>query len=73
VPAAVGYAEVIGVFATFLSPALMGAVINLTGSFAWAFIAFTICEAIVLVVMLVLARETSPADAIDLARPASAR
>jgi MFS family permease len=73
VPAAVGYAEVIGVFATFLSPALMGAVINLTGSFAWAFIAFTICEAIVLVVMLVLARETSPADAIDLARPASVR
>jgi MFS family permease len=73
VRAAVGYAEVIGVFATFLSPALMGAVINLTGSFAWAFIAFTICEAIVLVVMLVLARETSPADAIDLARPASVR
>ncbi len=73
VPAAVGYAEVIGVFATFLSPALMGAVINLSGSFAWAFIAFTICEAIVLALMLMLARDTSPAGAIDLARPASAR
>jgi MFS family permease len=73
VPAAVGYAEVIGVFATFLSPALMGAVINLSGSFAWAFIAFTICEVIVLLLMLVLARDTSPAAAIDLARPASAR
>ena len=73
VPAAVGYAEVIGVFATFLSPALMGAVINLSGSFAWAFIAFTICEVIVLLLMLVLARDTSPAGAIDLTRPASAR
>jgi MFS family permease len=73
VPAAVGYAEVIGVFATFLSPALMGAVINLSGSFAWAFIAFTICEVIVLLLMLLLARDTSPAGAIDLTRPASAR
>jgi MFS family permease len=73
VPAAFGYAEVIGVFATFLSPALMGAVINLSGSFAWAFIAFTICEVIVLLLMLVLARDTSPAGAIDLTRPASAR
>ena len=73
VPAAVGYAEVIGVFATFLSPALMGAVINLSGSVAWAFIAFTICEVIVLLLMLVLARDTSPAGAIDLTRPASAR
>jgi MFS family permease len=59
VPAAVGYAEVMGVFATFLSPALMGAVINVTGSFAWAFIAFTLCEVIVLIVLLVLAREPS--------------
>ena len=53
--------------------ALMGAVINLSGSFAWAFIAFTICEVIVLLLMLVLACDTSPAAAIDLARPASAR
>jgi MFS family permease len=59
VPAAIGYAEVIGVFATFLSPALMGAVINITGSFAWAFIAYTLCEVIVLLVLLVLAREPS--------------
>jgi cyanate permease len=59
VPAAVGYAEVMGVFATFLSPALMGAVINITGSFAWAFIAFTLCEVVVLIVLLVLAREPS--------------
>jgi MFS family permease len=73
VPAAVGYAEVIGVFAMFLSPALMGAVINITGSFAWAFVAFTLWEVVVLVVMLVLAREASPLGRIDLARPASAR
>ena len=69
VPAAVGYAEVMGVFATFLSPALMGAVINITGSFAWAFVAYTICEVIVLIVLLVLARE--PAGSVA-AQPASA-
>jgi predicted MFS family arabinose efflux permease len=57
VPAAVGYAEVMGVIATFISPSLMGAVINMTGSFAWAFVAYTICEVIVLVVLLVLARD----------------
>jgi predicted MFS family arabinose efflux permease len=59
VPAAIGYAEVMGVFATFLSPSLMGLVINITGSFAWAFIAYTLCEVAVLVVLLVLAREPS--------------
>ena len=59
VPAAIGYAEVIGVFATFLSPSLMGAVINITGSFAWAFIAYTLCEVIVLLVLLVLAKDPS--------------
>ncbi len=73
VPAAIGYAEVFGVFATFLSPSLMGAVINITGSFAWAFVAFTLCEVVVLIVMLVLARETSSARSIELARTASAR
>jgi MFS family permease len=59
VPAAIGYAEVMGVFATFLSPSLMGAVINITGSFAWAFAAYTLCEVAVLIVLLVLAREPS--------------
>jgi MFS family permease len=73
VPAAVGYAEVIGVFATFLSPSLMGVVIHASGSFTWAFIAFTICEVIVLLAMLVLARDSSPAPSAELARPASAR
>jgi len=69
VPAAIGYAEVMGVFATFLSPSLMGAVINITGSFAWAFIAYTICEVLVLIVFLVLARD--PAGSVA-AQPASA-
>ena len=31
----------------------MGAVISITGSFAWAFIAYTLCEVIVLLVLLV--------------------
>lgn len=69
VPAAIGYAEVMGVFATFLSPSLMGAVINITGSFAWAFVAYTLCEVVVLIVLLILARE--PAGSIAV-RPASA-
>jgi MFS family permease len=69
VPAAVGYAEVMGVIATFISPSLMGAVINITGSFAWAFIAYTVCEVLVLIVLLVLARE--PVGSIT-AQPASA-
>ncbi len=73
VPAAVGYAEVFGVFATFLSPSLMGAVINITGSFAWAFVAFTLCEVVVFIVMLAVARETSSVRSIELARTASAR
>ena len=41
---------------------LMGAVINITGSFAWAFIAYTVCEVIVLLVLLVLARDSSPSS-----------
>jgi MFS family permease len=69
VPAAVGYAEVMGVIATFISPSLMGAVINISGSFAWAFIAYTVCEVLVLIVLLVLARE--PVGSIT-AQPASA-
>jgi len=70
VPAAIGYAEVMGVFATFLSPSLMGAVINITGSFAWAFVAYTVCELLVLIVLLVLAREPA-GSAVGAAKPAS--
>jgi cyanate permease len=59
-----------GVFATFLSPSLMGAVINITGSFAWAFVAYTVCELLVLIVLLVLAREPA-GSAVGAAKPAS--
>jgi MFS family permease len=72
VPAAVGYAEVMGVIATFISPSLMGAVINITGSFAWAFVAYTICEVLVLIVLLVLAREPAAGRSAAVAGSASA-
>ncbi|MGX1096347.1 MFS transporter [Amorphus sp. MBR-141] len=58
--AAVGYAEVFGILSSFASPWLMGAIINSSGGFAGAFVAFAIIEALFLVVLLVLARETRP-------------
>ena len=42
---------------------------EITGSFAWAFVAYTICEVIVLIVLLVLAREPAGSVAVQ---PASA-
>jgi MFS family permease len=57
-PAAVGYAEIVGVIATFIAPSLMGFAIKQTASFANAFIAFAIVEGLVLLVLLVLARQT---------------
>jgi len=56
-PAAVGYAELGGVIATFIAPALLGFVVKTTGSFADAFMVFALVEAGLLVVLIVLARE----------------
>lgn len=71
-PAAVGYAEIVGVIATFIAPSLMGAVIKMTGSFANAFIAFAIVEALLLVVLAVLAREgAGRRAAVAVARPSA--
>lgn len=70
-PAAIGYAEVFGIFSAFVAPWLMGAIINVSGgSFTGAFVAFAVIEAIILGVLMVLAREsvghasvaTSPAE-----------
>jgi len=57
-PAAVGYAEVFGILSSFASPWLMGALIKSSAGFSGAFVAFAIIEALFLVVLLVLARET---------------
>jgi MFS family permease len=57
-PAAVGYAEVFGILSSFASPWLMGALIKSSAGFTGAFVAFAIIEALFLVVLLVLARET---------------
>lgn len=55
---AVGYAEVLGVAASFVSPWMMGLVIRASGgSFSEAFMAFAVVEAVFLVILLVLARE----------------
>jgi hypothetical protein len=50
----------------------MGAVINITGSFAWAFVAYTVCEVLVLLVLLVLAREPAASSNAAIAGSASA-
>jgi MFS family permease len=59
-PAAVGYAEVFGILSSFISPLLMGNIINMSGgSFKEAFIAFAVVEAIFLAVLMILARESA--------------
>ena len=56
--AAVGYAEIFGILSTFISPWMMGVVIHSTsGSFTSAFLAFAIAEAVLLVIIVVIARE----------------
>lgn len=58
--AAVGYAEVFGVVSSFLSPWMMGLVIRASGgSFTEAFVAFAVVEAVVLVILVGLARENT--------------
>jgi MFS family permease len=58
-PAAIGYAEVFGLFSAFVAPWAMGAIIGATGgSFAGAFWFFVIVEVVFFVLLLVLARDT---------------
>jgi MFS family permease len=58
-PAAIGYAEVFGLFSAFVAPWAMGAIINAAGgSFAGAFWFFVIVEVVFFVLLLVLARDT---------------
>ena len=58
-PAAIGYAEVFGLFSAFVAPWAMGAIINASGgSFAGAFGFFVIVEAVFFVLLLILARDT---------------
>ncbi|MHC2337978.1 MFS transporter [Bradyrhizobium sp. USDA 4454] len=57
-PAAIGYAEVFGIFSAFVAPWLMGAIINASsGSFTGAFAAFAIIEAVIVALLVILARE----------------
>ncbi|KJC57191.1 major facilitator transporter [Bradyrhizobium sp. LTSPM299] len=57
-PAAIGYAEVFGIFSAFVAPWLMGAIINASGgSFTGAFAAFAIIEAIIVALLMILARD----------------
>jgi MFS family permease len=58
-PAAIGYAEVFGLFSAFIAPWLMGTIINVSGgSFVGAFGFFVVVEVIFLVLLMVLARDT---------------
>jgi predicted MFS family arabinose efflux permease len=58
-PAAIGYAEVFGIFSAFVAPWMMGAIINASsGAFTSAFVAFAVVEAALVVLLLMLARES---------------
>ena len=58
-PAAIGYAEVFGLFSAFVAPWLMGAIINASGgSFTEAFGFFVIMELVFFVLLMILARDT---------------
>ncbi len=48
-----GLAEIMGVVATFVAPAVMGAIIDGTGTFYWAFLFFAGVELVILVAFLV--------------------
>jgi MFS family permease len=70
-PAAIGYAEVFGIFSAFVAPWLMGAIINASGgAFTGAFIAFAVIEAIIVLLLLALARETAGEPSSALSSPA---
>jgi MFS family permease len=57
-PAAIGYAEVFGIFSAFVAPLMMGAIINASaGSFTGAFVAFAVVEIIIVGLLMILARE----------------
>jgi predicted MFS family arabinose efflux permease len=63
-PAAIGYSELFGILASFAAPWSMGAVIGATGgSFASAFVLFAVVEVGFLVLLMILARDTSRAPA----------
>jgi MFS family permease len=54
-PAAVGYAEVFGILASFVAPWMMGAIIHQTGGSFWeAFLAFAVVEVLLLGLLVVL-------------------
>jgi MFS family permease len=53
---ATAYAEVGGVLATFVAPALMGVILEMSGSFSASFWSFVIVEAIVVVAMFYVLR-----------------
>ncbi|QUW65104.1 MFS transporter [Pseudomonas synxantha] len=49
---AIGYAEMVGISSTFIAPALLGAVIESTGSFVAAFGTFVAVQLVILLVLL---------------------
>ena len=64
-PAAIGYAEVFGIFSAFVAPWLMGAIINASGgSFTGAFVAFAVIELIIVALLMILARENAGQGAV---------
>lgn len=59
-PAAVGYAEVFGVLASFVAPWMMGSIIHASGGSFWqAFVAFAVVEVLLLGLLVILASGAS--------------
>lgn len=58
-PSAAGYAEMGGMLATFVAPALMGALLTMTESFSAAFWSFVIVEVLVIIALWALLRPGS--------------
>ncbi|QIH11872.1 MFS transporter [Pseudomonas sp. BIOMIG1BAC] len=54
---AIGYAEMVGISSTLIAPALMGAIIEASGSFVAAFSAFTGVQAVIFLILLCMRKE----------------
>ncbi|WP_241107136.1 MFS transporter [Pseudomonas sp. MPFS] len=54
---AIGYAEMVGISSTLIAPALMGAIIEASGSFVAAFSAFTGVQTVIFLILLCMRKE----------------
>ena len=70
---AIGYAEMVGISSSFVAPALLGGILQITGSYAAAFGGFFVVEAVIFTVLMFCRAETHAMPATESAYPANAR